>query len=192
MGPRRLLITGFGPFPGIERNPSREIAQALERSGLGENLHVDAAELPVVFADVAPALDVVLARLEHRPDVLLGLGVWSKGQGFRLERCARGTFDASRLDNAGETGAGIDLGPELRTDFDLPKLAGVMEQAGATSVLLSDDAGRYVCERTYRQLLTRGEELGARALFLHVPRLEAVALERQIAVVRALAVEILA
>jgi pyrrolidone-carboxylate peptidase len=62
MGPRRLLITGFGPFPGIERNPSREIAQALERSGLGENLHVDAAELPVVFADVAPALDVVLAN----------------------------------------------------------------------------------------------------------------------------------
>src|SRR5687767_5251833 len=109
---RRLLVTGFGPFPGVERNPSREIAQALEQRGLGPGVEVIAAELPVAFAGVAPAIDEVLGRLQPPPDVLLGLGVWSHGDSFRLERRARGSFDGKRADNQGDTGAGIDLGPE--------------------------------------------------------------------------------
>jgi len=192
MAAKRLLITGFGPFPGIERNPSREIAQALAQRGLGPGVQVDAAELPVVFSEVAGAIDAALARLPTPPDLLLGLGVWSKGTGFRLERRARGTFDDRRPDNAGATGAGLDLGAERQTDWDLGRLARCMELAGAGTVLISEDAGRYVCERTYLHLLTRAEELGARALFLHVPPLEVIDLERQIAVVGALAAELVA
>ena len=124
-------------------------------------MHVNAAELPVVFSEVAGAIDAALARLPAPPDLLLGIGVWTKGTGFRLEWRARGTFDDRRPDNAGATGAGLDLGPERRTDWDLAHLARRMEAAGAGTVLLSEDAGRYVCERVYLHLLIRAEELGA-------------------------------
>lgn len=186
---RRLLVTGFGPFPGVERNPSREIAQALTR-GLLPDIVVSAAELPVAFQAVAAAIDAALGALPEAPDVILGLGVWGRGDGFRLERRARGVFDATRLDNEGRTGEGLDLGPERTTDFDLQHLAQVMAEAGAGDVRISEDAGRYVCERTYWQLLTRAQELGAHALFLHVPPLEVRGLELQIAAVAALAREI--
>jgi len=187
---RRLLVTGFGPFPGVQRNPSREIARALEQRGLGDGVEVSGAELPVAFTQVAPAIDAVLRQMVPPPDAILGLGVWGNGDAFRLERRARGVFDTTRLDNAGETGAGIDLGPPLATNLDLERLAERMRLAGAGEVRLSEDAGGYVCERTYRHLLTRAREFGARAVFLHVPPLEVVDLERQIACVRALALEL--
>src|SRR5688572_14979637 len=103
MAPRQLLVTGFGPFPGVARNPSREIAEALATQGIGTEVEVTGAELPVAFAEVAPAIDAVLDRLPQPPDVILGLGVWGNGDSFRLERRARGVFDRTRVDNAGET-----------------------------------------------------------------------------------------
>ncbi len=189
---RRLFVTGFGSFPGVERNPSREIARTLEERGLSTGIQVDAAELPVAFHAVAPAIDAALEALTRPPDVILGIGVWGNGNCFRLERRARGIFDATRLDNDGDTGAGIDLGPERTTDYDLARLAEVMRTAGAGEVRISEDAGRYVCERTYLHLLTRAQELGARAIFLHVPPLEVIDIERQIACVTALARELCA
>lgn len=189
---RRLFVTGFGPFPGVERNPSREIALALARRGLGLDVEIIAAELPVTFADVAAAIDAALERMPHPPDVILGLGVWGNGDSFRLERRARGVFDTTRPDNAGATGAGIDLGRERSTDWDLDPLAECMRAAGAGLVRISDDAGSYVCERTYLHLLERAEKLGARALFLHVPPIAIIDLERQIACVTALAHEMCA
>ncbi len=192
MSRSRLFLTGFGPFPGVERNPSREIARALEERGLGAGIEVTAAELPVAFHAVAAAIEEALAALARQPDVILGIGVWGNGNCFRLERRARGIFDATRLDNDGDTGAGIDLGPERATDYNLERLAEVMRAAGAGEVRISDDAGRYVCERTYLHLLARAQELGARAIFLHVPPLEVIDLERQIACVMALARELFA
>ena len=189
---RRLFVTGFGPFPGVERNPSREIARALAVRGLGAEIEVTSAELPVAFHAVAPAIDAALATLSSAPDVILGIGVWGNGNCFRLERRARGSFDATRVDNDGETGAGIDLGPERATQYDLERLAEVMRAVGVGEVRLSEDAGRYVCERTYLHLLTRAQELGARAIFLHVPPLEVIDLERQIVGVAALARELCA
>lgn len=186
---RRLWISGFGPFPGVERNPSRELAFGLAETGLGQgwaDVRIDAVELPVVFSEVPDAIDRALAALDGRPDVLLGLGVASTGTGFRLERRARGRFDENRADNAGRTGAGIDLGEDLFTDFDVSQLAAAMEATGCGPVLVSEDAGRYVCERTYRHLLTRARGLGIPALFLHVPPLAVLAFDRQLAAVAAL------
>ncbi|MEO6710367.1 MAG: hypothetical protein ABI054_13425 [Planctomycetota bacterium] len=192
MRTRHLLVTGFGPFPGVERNPSREIAEALASHGIGAEVEVTGVELPVAFGEVAPAIDAVLQRLPQPPDVILGLGVWGNGDSFRLERRARGVFDTTRVDNAGETGAGLDLGPPRSTDLDLDQLAECLRASGSGPVRISEDAGGYVCERTYLHLLKRAKELGARALFLHVPPIEVVDLERQITSVKALARELCA
>jgi pyroglutamyl-peptidase len=169
-----LLVTAFGPFPGVLRNPSREIALALERDPPA-GLFVVARELPVTFEGAPAAVDELVAGCGRRPDGLLGLGVQRRAT-LRLERRARGRLTGSRADNAGRTqdDLGLDLGPDHECTLDLDELARELVTAGVPDVEVSSDAGGYVCERTYYQLLERGRELGVPALFLHVPPVEAM------------------
>jgi pyroglutamyl-peptidase len=181
-----VLVTGFGPFPGRERNPSREVAALLEREP-PPGLRVAARELPVTFLGAPAALRAAQDSLPERPVALLALGVHPEPC-FRLERRARGRFDGAREDADGRTATELelDLGPELVSELDLEDLAEALRAAGAGEVRLSDDAGGYVCERTWRALLEAGRELGVPALFLHVPPAEHVAAELQAPLVRAL------
>jgi len=180
-----ILVTAFGPFPGVERNPSREVALALERDP-PPGVRVLSSELPVTFRGVSPAIDAFLERgLPERPAALLGLGVQRRAS-FRLERRARGRLDSARADNDGLSPAelGIDLGAELATVCDLERLADALRAAGAPAVELSDDAGGYVCERTYHHLLVRGAELALPTVFLHIPPVAAMGPEEQARIVR--------
>ena len=179
-----VLVTGFGPFPGVEHNPSGELALALAADP-PPGAAVRADVLPVTFDGVGAAYDELLAG--SAPDVLLSLGV-HRGPEFRLERRARGRLETSRPDAAGRVGGVLELSdePELACGYDLEELARVLIAAGAASVRLSSDAGQYVCERTYHHVLTRARERGLPALFLHVPPLEFASVEEQLAVVRPL------
>jgi pyrrolidone-carboxylate peptidase len=181
-----VLVTGFGAYEHVGRNPSREVALALEREPPA-GARVVAAELPVAFDRVGTALERGLLGLPRRPDLLLGLGV-QKLPSFRLERRARGRLAGRRRDNDGRAASDLRGGPAIdrSTRFDLERLAEVLRAAGAPRVTISDDAGGYVCERTYHALLTAGARMGAPALFLHVPPSEALAPEHQAPIVRAL------
>lgn len=182
-----VLVTGFGPFENVRENPSRAIAFALE-SAPPDGLRVAAGELPVSFRRSPQAFDGLLEGVGGAAlAALVALGVQSKGSGFRLERRARTRLDAARPDGDGEPGAGVlEDGPERTTGLGLEDLAGRMRAAGGDPVTVSDDAGGYVCERVYHHLLGRAAERGVPGLFVHVPRLEEVSLERQVDVVRAL------
>lgn len=185
-----MLVTGFGPFLEVERNASGEVAlalAALPADALG-GARVAAGVLPVVFAEVADAVDALLAGLAPEvPGLLLGLGV-HRGGSFRLERGARARLDSPKTDNAGRRAA--ELAPlgerDLATDLDLERLGRVLRSAGADEIQLSDDAGGFVCERAYHHLLARADALGVPALFLHVPPLERVPVEAQVPVVAGL------
>jgi pyroglutamyl-peptidase len=188
MGSRWILVTGFGPFPGVALNPSREIARALELDPPA-GFRVRSAELPVTFLGVAPAIDRALASLPGEPpSAVLGLGVQSKGRHFRLERRARGRLSGDRADNDGRSTAELDLdaGEDLATELDLDPLAEALRRSGAREVEISSDAGGYVCERTYHHLLLRSKVLGVPAVFLHLPPVEVLATEAQIPIVRGL------
>src|SRR6516165_7790720 len=84
--PIRLLVTGFGPFPGVEHNASASLADAVG----------DAAPLPgiKVFAKVIPAIwtaalgSVGEAIGAHEPDAILHFGVAKRARGFEIERRA--------------------------------------------------------------------------------------------------------
>jgi pyroglutamyl-peptidase len=181
-----VLVTGFGAFPGTERNPSREIARALEDDP-PPGVRLRSAELPVTFAGAPPAIDLALEGLAGVPDLLLGLGV-QPDPWFRLERRARGRLTGERPDNDGSTAGGLDVdaGPDLETALDLERLARAMRAAGAPDVRLSDDAGGYVCERTYHHLLSCGRALERPALFLHLPPAATLEPADQLPFVRAL------
>ena len=178
----RLLLTGFGAFESVERNPSGELAQALAGDpGLVTRV------LPVTFRGCAQVLDDALAALPRLAGVVC-TGV-HRGASFRLERRARASLGSARLDNAGEDGAAVSgaMGGgdgDLATSLDLVDLGALLAACGAREVQLSDDAGGYVCERAYRHALVRAAERGVPAVFLHVPPLELVPLEHQLTVVR--------
>ena len=168
----QLLVTGFGPFLGVTHNPSRSIAACLAaRPPAG--WHVTALELPVSFSRVAPALDEALDRLGGPPDLLLGLGV-HRGPYLRLERRAARRPRSTRPDNdghvaaPGETAASAEVGAPLETSFELEPLLAALARTPAAWPRISADAGGYVCEATYCELLLRVGERARAALFLHV------------------------
>jgi len=182
-----VLVTGFGAFEQVERNPSGELARALEADPPA-GLEVRAAELPVTFDGAPVAVRQAVQRiLPRRPKLLLGLGVQKEAY-FRLERRARGALTGERTDNSGETAssAGVDAGPDMETSLDLERLAEALRAAGADDVRVSEDAGGYVCERTYHALLSAGTLLNAQALFVHLPPFDALSTESQLPIVRAM------
>jgi pyroglutamyl-peptidase len=180
-----VLVTGFGPFEKVRTNPSRAIAAALAAEP-PRGVRVAAAELPVSFTAAPLAVERFVARhAKRRPALLLGLGV-QRDPWFRLESRARGRYTTERLDNDGRAGASLaTIGPALRTRCDLRALAELLRGCGAADVRLSDDAGGYVCERTYHALLAAGAERGIEAVFLHVPPARAVRSPAQARIVRA-------
>jgi pyrrolidone-carboxylate peptidase len=182
-----VVVTGFGAFEHVQRNASGEVARLLEREPPA-GVRVRAAELPVAFADVPLALARHLSALSPSvPDLLLGLGV-QKLASFRLERRARGRLAGERPDNRGRSASASQRGRgvDRTTPFALAELARALQEAGAPRVEVSEDAGSYVCERAYYELLEAGRRLGRPALFLHVPPADAVPPERQAPIVRAL------
>jgi|SRR5882672_1455142 len=180
-----VLVTGFGAFADDANNPSRVVAAELERDP-PRGVRVRARELPVTFAGAPREVAGFVGEFEsEKPALLLGLGVQRDGY-FRFETRARGRFDPRRADNAGETGASIDLGRELATRVDVEQLARMLRDAGASDVRISADAGGYVCERTFRALLEQGERLDVPAMFLHVPPALAVSAQEQARLVRAM------
>lgn len=176
-----LLITGFGPFEGVEHNPSGELARLL-----GQRPDCRGCELPVTFCGAPEVLDQELMDLGQPPLGILSLGV-HPGQGFRLEQQARGTLLGDRPDNEGITVSSLGLeGEVLSTSLDLEALEAALRGAGARQVEQSQDAGAYVCERVYFCSLQRGRDLGVVVLFLHVPPAKILGVESQLPLVSAL------
>ncbi|MFM7296844.1 MAG: hypothetical protein ACKO4Q_06435 [Planctomycetota bacterium] len=181
-----VLVTGFGPFEDRRHNPSRAVAAALERDPPA-GLRVRACELPVSFLAAPREVERFVARhARSRPVLVLGLGVQRKGY-FRFERRARGRYTTRRSDNDGTVGAslGARVGPMLRTTLDLRRLARLLRAAGAADVRISNNAGGYVCERTYHALLASAAKRALPALFLHVPPAKDVPSRTQARLVRA-------
>lgn len=182
-----VLVTGFGPFERRRFNPSRVIAAALEREP-PRGLRVRATELSVSFQRAPLEVARFVARhARAKPALILGLGVQREGS-FRFESRARGKFTTLRTDNDGTSGAelGARIGPTLHTELDVETLADLMRSVGAPDVRTSNDAGGYVCERTYHALLSAGQTHGIPALFLHVPPAAVMPSRRQTRFVRAL------
>ena len=166
----KTLLSGFGPFGSVIVNPSARIAEQLGSEGVeGHDLH--ARVLPVSFARAAETIRLELAT--HRFDLALLVGVDSKGDRIKLERCARNRAGTAIPDSDGyqPTGSVLFDGPGVLTSkVDVDSLQAFLEDAGI-SLLISDDAGSYVCNHTYYAALEAIQlhDLPTRCLFIHVP-----------------------
>ncbi len=171
--PVRLLVTGFGPFPGFPVNPSERLARAVAASRRFGRLGitVEGRVLETSYDTLAWELPAMLA--EARPDVVLMLGVVGRARLPRVEE--RAVNRASRLspDASGKAAAWLTLREDqpfaLRTGASVVPCVAALRRAGVAA-RRSIDAGRYLCNAGYFEALARAGPGGPVVLFVHVPR----------------------
>jgi pyroglutamyl-peptidase len=163
-----VLVTGFGPFPGVRINPTGRlmelVSRRLARGFSGITAH--GGRLTVRYALARAELEALLA--DARPEAVLLLGLASRSRMVRVERHAR-RLDSPLHPDAGGTGGaahapGSDL-PLTSTAALGPALA-AMQRAGIRA-RISPSAGRYLCNAVYAAALERAA--GRPVLFVHVP-----------------------
>ena len=168
-----VLLTGFGPFPGVVRNASADLVKALVRRARREmpEYRFVSAVLPTQWARI-PAL-IASLHARHTPALVLHFGVAADVSGIRIETAARNVCGSSP-DAAGHLPAFPNIedgGPEIRT-VTLPaeEIAATLESEGHP-VSLSDDAGGYLCNAAlYRSLAIAERRSGScRTGFVHIP-----------------------
>src|SRR4051794_15136406 len=85
----RILITGFGPFPGAPFNPTQALVRklaTLRRPAFADVTRI-AHIFDVTYATVDRELPELIAR--HRPDALLMFGLAARTPYLRIETRAR-------------------------------------------------------------------------------------------------------
>lgn len=161
-----LLVTGFGPFPGVRLNPSATLAEAVARSPRWRLLGVEARSLvlPTTYTalgtDLEPALD--------GPDAILMIGLAARATRVRIERRATSRSNPLHPDAAGRSATSRSRNaeaPARRSPLAAPGIAALLGREGVRS-RVSHDAGRYLCNAAYYRALGGP----ASVLFLHIPK----------------------
>jgi pyroglutamyl-peptidase len=167
----RLLVTGFGPFPGAPENPTERLIKAL------------AGEAAEAFG--ASAFHAAVLRTEYRwswaelerltadlaPDIVVHFGLSEGIEAIHLECVGRNVVNPAKPDACGHAPSSSHLaedGPDtLASTFPAEAILSALHGAGIPAAL-SDDAGDYVCNATlYRSL--HAAPPTRRVGFVHVP-----------------------
>ena len=171
----RILITGFGPFPGAPFNPTMGLVKRLTqlRRPAFDDVEFESHIFHVTYATVNRELPELIARF--RPDALLSFGLADRTAFMRIESRARNavttTFpDADR--NRARKGSIVD-GADA-TLFG-PHTAKLLRAARGTGIDArpSRDAGSYLCNYlSWRSIEAMRKKDGPRlAAFVHIPLL---------------------
>jgi pyroglutamyl-peptidase len=168
----RILVTGFGPFPGAPTNPTGPLVRALARKprpGVTVRAHV--------FATRYKAVERALPRLlkTFKPDALIMFGLATRSRAIRVETLARNRI--SHHPDAGGFTRGpcaIDAASKRSLNVRAPSAA-IMRAVKRTGLpaRLSRNAGAYLCNYTlWHATRAAAEPHGPKlAAFIHVPPL---------------------
>lgn len=164
----RVLITGFGPFPGVNDNVSGWLAERLAGVA-GPESHAEV--LPTAWQAVAVRAPRLLR--EMKPRLVLHLGLSQRSRLFRIERSAHNRV-AARQDARGALPAAhmvLADGP-ARVDTRLPAAAVARHlRSHDLPALASSSAGSYLCNFLYYLSLdwARRHDRACDVCFVHVP-----------------------
>jgi len=171
----RILITGFGPFPGAPWNPTQPLVARLTklRRPAFADVEFSSHIFPVTYKAVDRELPQLLKR--YRPQALLMFGLASRTAHVRIENRARNAVtmlwpDAAQTrSRTGSIGLGPDaamFGPHTAKLLRAARLTGIDARA-------SRDAGAYLCNYlSWRAIecVATNDDLGL-AAFVHIPLL---------------------
>jgi pyroglutamyl-peptidase len=171
--PLRILVTGFGGFPGARKNPTAFLVHTLgkHQSRLARlGIELERAVLPVHYAGVERALEQFDETL--KPDAILHFGLAARRKFISVETRALNrlsVLDWDAFGNRVQTRAIIRGAPyAARARFPCREIEAALSRAGLKS-RLSINAGSYICNEALYLSLARSH---ARAVgFIHVPRL---------------------
>jgi pyroglutamyl-peptidase len=171
----RVLVTGFGPFPGAPFNPTQPLVARLTklRRPAFADVELSSHIFPVTYTAVDRELPLALAK--HKPHALLMFGLASRTGYVRVETRARNAVtmlwpDASQARSRKgsiESGAVAKMfGPHTA------KLLRAAESTGLDA-RASRDAGSYLCNYlSWRAIEAVEADSGPRlAAFVHIPPL---------------------
>lgn len=172
----RILVTGFGSFPGMRDNPSGRLIDWLEDDARWErrtDLSLYTKRLPVDW-NAMPAL-VARQAAEIDPDIVIHFGVHSNARGFTVENYARNrtAMMADALGCEWDQHQIVPRAPHLlRAPKSARKLATHLVARGLPAVP-SSDAGAYLCNMLFFLTLEQRHRTGRPALaqFVHIPPL---------------------
>jgi pyroglutamyl-peptidase len=171
----RILITGFGPFPGAPFNPTQPLVKRLtklRRPALGD-VELISHIFHVTYATVDRELPELITR--YRPSALLMFGLADRTAHIRIETRARNAVTTLFPDaDRNRARKGSIAGGAGAMMFG-PHTAKLLRAAVATGIdaRASRDAGSYLCNYlSWRAIEAVGSDNGLRlAAFVHVPLL---------------------
>ncbi|KAL4525796.1 hypothetical protein Ndes2437A_g04229 [Nannochloris sp. 'desiccata'] len=169
----RIYLTGFSCFGTIASNPTEELIQELIKHVQQQQQEAD-----------SPQARIIGTKCLEAPILVVHLGVDEKSSNIKLESRASNEAKFRIPDQTGWQPDGVAIdGQEdcrfvRRTKLPVRKLAGSLSNYG---VVVSQDAGRYVCNYCYFISL---EEAAKRkhmfSLFVHVPPFSKVSKDVQL------------
>ena len=170
----RVLLTGFGPFPGAPHNPTQPLVARLARLRRPALHDVEIAShiFPVTYAAVDRQLPEVLAA--QKPDALLMFGLAARTSYLRIETRARNAVTMLWPDAANTRASKRGIATDADAMMFGPHTARLLRAARLTGIDArpSRDAGAYLCNylswRAMENVRTGRPQLAA---FIHIPLL---------------------
>ena len=171
----RILVTGFGPFPGAPYNPTQPLVARLTRLRRPAFTDVELSShiFPVTYRAVDRELPLALQK--HRPHALLMFGLAGRTGYLRVETRARNAVTMLWPDAAqtrARKGSIADGADAQRFGPHTAKLLRAAEGTGLDA-RASRDAGSYLCNYlSWRAIEAVDAGNGPRlAAFVHIPPL---------------------
>ena len=173
-----ILLAGFEPFGGHPLNPSWLIAAALHRRQIAGH-RVLAAQLPTVFGASLARLHALLDQ--HRPALVVCLGLAAGRSALSIERVAINVNDARIPDNAGAQPVDAPIvadGPAAYfATLPVKAIVRALRLRGFPAGV-SQTAGTFVCNHVFYGLMHHTAGQALKAGFIHVPFLPEQAADR--------------
>ena len=171
----RILITGFGPFPGAPYNPTQPLVARLAhlRRPAFEDVELSSHIFPVTYAAVDRQLPQLIEK--HKPHALLMFGLAARTVHLRIETRARNAVTMLWPDTASARPRKGAIAPNADAMTFGPHTARLLRAALMTGIdaRTSRDAGSYLCNYLSWRAIEKvnagdGPLLAA---FIHIPLL---------------------
>jgi pyroglutamyl-peptidase len=167
----RVVLAGFGPFPGAPFNPSAVLVEALARRRRPALASIE--RTTHIFATAYAAVDRDLPKLfAAKPDIVLIFGLAGRRRELCIETRARNAVSVLFPDASGyrpKSGVIAEGGPQSRRgNAPFARLLGAVRPLRIPA-RLSRDAGRYLCNYAYWRALERRRQGGPLVQFVHIP-----------------------
>jgi pyroglutamyl-peptidase len=189
----RILITGFGPFPGAPYNPTMPLVKRLtqlRRPALAD-VELIGHIFHVTYSTVDRELPELIAR--HHPQAVLSFGLANRTAHLRIETRARNAVTTTFPDADRHRARKGSIAPGADALMFGPHTRRLLRSAVGTRIdaRASRDAGSYLCNYlSWRAIEATGKDNGpALAAFVHVPLIARGGAPRHIGATRRITLE---